>query len=228
MIQILLDVVLCAVFIFIGSAGGIMAKNAGFYIPFLMVFIVVFFLVYYGAHVLFSMMISNQTRKLMEKYTADGDLGAYLNGHEKLVKIVRTKTLKFVLYNNMAYGYTKNKDFTTAAKFLEDIDPKYYSKNLMLKLLYYYNLASCYFHIFEPEKAVEILNNIPENNRTIFKNHKYETYRRLWLFDEINRKVAENKLDEAKALCDEFMEKYGNDNENAVEFIKENILKLFE
>lgn len=175
---------------------------------------------------LFNLYVSARMKKLSQRYDENEDMGEYLGTLEHLEKLFGTRAYKFAFANNKSYVYAKKKDYETALKLLQDIDPKVIKGN---ETLYYANMAACAYRTVDGKFATECMEKINPESFKKYKNSKRDDLKRVWYFDTINYTMYIGKYEEAKEMTKEFYDLcIGTGNTDALCDLQKKFPAMFE
>lgn len=133
-----------------------------------------------------------------------GKTKEYISAMERLLSKAKGGHLKNILKLNLAAGYLEDKSYTKAKDTLDQIDLDRL-KNSDLKVVYYINLAICYFKAEDFESFKEIYG---EEKELFEKYADHKSYGQSLSEIKIMAYLVDKDFDTAKNLLSETREKY--------------------
>ncbi|MDO4168038.1 MAG: hypothetical protein Q4D32_11610 [Eubacteriales bacterium] len=120
----------------------------------MLVFVIVYLVFAVIVNMIWARQLNKQIFAVVDILERDKDPDRYLQEMERLTGALKSGTGLQIYYINMAVGYMAKDDYETALRYMQQIPSVPGGSN---RVIYWMDLAYCYFHMEKTEEAMEIM-----------------------------------------------------------------------
>lgn len=150
-IRVVFTVLLFIVAIILGIYSGI---HGSFSNKAVLIFIAVYFVLAFLVNMIWAKQLQKQVFMAAEILERDKDADRYLREMERLTGALKSTAGLEMYYINMAVGYMAKDEYEAALQYMQQLKSVPRGRNGMI---YWMDLAYCYFHLEQMDKAMAIM-----------------------------------------------------------------------